>query len=621
MCGILGLVSTLPLALPRLSAMIETLGHRGPDDQGAWLSDDGSVGLGHMRLSILDPSPLGRNPMQWDEGRLWITYNGEIYNFQELRHELKAWGYQFRSNTDTEVILAAYDRWGIDCVQRLVGMFALGLWDSDRRRLFLARDRLGQKPLYYAEYGGSFAFASELKALLADPESDREIDSDAISMYLRYGYIPTPFTAFRFARKLPPAHYALYDHGQLSIQRYWDPVAIALDCQSKLAEAEAIETLEHLLKDSVRRQMISDVPLGAFLSGGIDSSLVVALMQEQSSKPVKTFTIRFEDREFNEADYALAVAKSLGTEHHEETCGVEQMMAIVDLLSDYFDEPFADSSAIPTYFLSRLTRQHVTVALSGDGGDELFFGYHRYHNYARKVALRESQQAMKQGAAQLKRRRRVQEVPDAEFDYYAHWHASWTVPEIESMTGSSVADGPSHSEMRRRLVSVSNVERPPLLDLVTYLPEDILTKVDRASMAASLEARAPFLDHRVVEFALSLPLTLKWREGCSKWVLRRILHKRVLPVLVERPKMGFSVPLADWFRGGLRERITSDFHGPLLEDLGINPQPARRLWSEFLAGRFVAPDLIWSLFALTSWARRWRPGLIGEVPASVAAMR
>jgi asparagine synthase (glutamine-hydrolysing) len=608
MCGILGIVSSSPLDRSRLSAMNETLEHRGPDDAGIWISEDQRQGLAHRRLSILDLSPLGRNPMHWDEGRLRITYNGEIYNFQELRHELEACGYKFKSNTDTEVVLAAYDRWGVHCLRRLIGMFAFGIWDSGRRRLFLARDRVGQKPLYYAEYSGRFTFASELKALLADPEFPRAIETDAICMYLRYGYVPAPFTAFRHARKLPPAHYALYEAGRFSSARYWDPVTIATSRQTDVDESEAIRTLEHLLRDSVRRQMISDVPIGAFLSGGIDSSLVVALMREQSAERVKTFTVRFENPEFNEADHSLAVAKSLGTEHYEETCGIEEMMGIVDLLPDYFDEPFADSSAIPTYLLSKLTRQHVTVALSGDGGDELFFGYERYHNYANSIALVESSRPMTGTpctVAELMPDDRFQDATETELDKYAHWHTSWKISEIEAMMARAVPQSPAHYEMRRRLKRFSPAERAPMLDLVTYLPEDILTKVDRASMAASLEARAPFLDHRVVEFSLSLPLGLKWRREQSKWILRRILYDRVPRELLERPKMGFSVPLADWFRSGLREKITSAFHGPSLEDLGIKPEPARLLWSEFLAGQSVSPDLIWSLFTLSSWASRW----------------
>jgi asparagine synthase (glutamine-hydrolysing) len=588
-CGIVGIVSGVPVSTAILAAMSATMRHRGPDDSGVWLSEDRKVGLGHRRLSILDLSPAGRNPMPWDGGRLQITYNGEVYNFQDLRSELESFGYRFRSNSDTEVILAAYDRWGIDCLGRLIGMFAFGLWDAGQNQLILARDRLGQKPLYYSQYNGQLVFASELKALMAHPELPRDIASDAVSMYLKYWYVPAPLTIFRHACKLPPAHYAVYKDGNLRIESYWDPVEIASKPRTRMADEEATQRLETLLKDSVRRQMVADVPLGAFLSGGIDSSLVVALMQEQTSQQIKTFTIRFEDPEFNEADHAAAVASHLGTEHYEETCSTAQMLEIVSRLPDYFDEPFADASAIPTYLVSRVTRQRVTVALSGDGGDELFFGYHRYHNHAKRLAEISPEND-----------------PVDELQQYAHWHVSWPDAEIKALLGRVAVKSPAHESMQRKLQLFPALERPPILDLVTYLPEQILTKVDRASMAASLEARAPFLDHRVVEFSLGLPLELKWRNREGKWLLRRLLYKRAPRQLVDRPKMGFSVPLAEWFRGGLREQISNDFAGTLLEELEIDPRPVRLLWRDLIAGKSDSVDLIWTLFALTSWARRWR---------------
>lgn len=608
MCGIVGIVSNSAIDPAGLSAMNETLGHRGPDDQGVWISADQKVGLGHRRLAVLDPSLRGHNPMQFGEGRLWITYNGEIYNFRELREELKSHGYEFRSDTDTEVVLAAYDHWDVDCLNRLTGMFAFALWDVARQRLFLARDRMGQKPLYYRERSGLFAFASELKALLADPSFSRDIDPNAISMYLRYWYVPSPLSIFRQAGKLPPGHYALFEQGRLSLHCYWNPIDIALNRPEPISLPLNAGRLEDLLGNSVRSQMISDVPLGAFLSGGIDSSLIVAMMQEFSPRPIKTFTIRFEKPEFNEADYALAVARSLGTEHHEETVGVERMVDAVALLPDYFDEPLADPSAIPTYFLSRLTRAHVTVALSGDGGDELFFGYHRYQNYARRLGCDTSRRPWKRmtrALSALMPDHKPSVVSESELNAYAHWHTSWKASEIEAMMASPAQKSRAHSEMARELLRAPQLERGPLLDLVTYLPEDILTKVDRSSMASSLEARSPFLDHHVIEFALGLALDQKWNNGQGKQILREILYQKVPEKLLDRPKMGFSVPLADWFRNGLRETISSDFQGPLLEDLGINPKAARTLWFQFLSGQAVSVDLIWSLFTLTAWAKRW----------------
>ncbi len=596
MCGIVGIVSRAGLNPAVVTAMVETLRHRGPDDGGIWVSDDHTVALAHRRLSILDLSPLGRNPMSWDNGRLQITYNGEIYNHQDLRSELQAIGYRFRSHTDTEVILAAYDRWGIDCLHRFIGMFAFGLWDAPHKQLFLARDRLGQKPLYYSEHDGEIEFASELKALLAQDDFPREVNREALSMYMRYGYVPAPFTIFRRASKLPPAHYALWKNGALTIVSYWNPLAIALRGATALDEADATQRFEELVRDSVRRQMIADVPVGAFLSGGMDSSLISAIMQEESSKRIQSFTIRFENSAFNEADHAFSVARHLGTDHHEEICGINEMVEIAGRLHDYFDEPFADPSAIPTYLVARTARRKAIVALAGDGGDELFFGYERYHNFA----TRWLKMAAPQGGGCT-----AETLLDPEIQRYAHWHMSWQESQIEEMLRGPAIRSPAHQSMRRLLQRFVPLERAPLLDLLTYLPDQILTKVDRASMAVGLEARAPFLDHRVIEFALALPLEFKWRQGQGKWLLRRLLYSKVPRALVDRPKMGFSVPLVDLFHAGLGERISSAFAGSMLEELGIRPKPARALWQEFCAGNPQRVDMIWSLFALISWSGRW----------------
>lgn len=597
MCGILGIIASAAIEQAILSSMTDVMIHRGPDDAGIWVSRDRTVGLGHRRLSVIDTSAAGRNPMAWDGGRLQISYNGEIYNFLELRRELETFGYCFRSDSDTEVVLAAYDRWGSECLQRFIGMFAFGLWDTDQNLLFLARDRLGQKPLYYSNYQGRFAFASELKALLADGEFPRNIDQGALSMYLRYGYVPCPLTIFRYAHKLPPAHYAIYKNGVLQTTRYWNPFAIAAQQRTALDDSETARRLEVLLRDSVKRQMIADVPLGAFLSGGIDSSLIVALMQEQSAKPIKTFTIRFEDPAFNEADHARQVAKHLGTEHYEETCRTNQMLDVVARLPEFFDEPFADASAIPTYLVSRVARREVTVALSGDGGDELFFGYERYHNYATRWL---------EMAAPKTARHASEAVLDTEIPYYAHWHMSWQDSEVATMLGRPGQSSVAHQAARRELQQFTPLDRPPLLDVATYLPDQILAKVDRTSMAVSLEARAPFLDHRVVELALAIPLDQKWHDGQGKWPLRHLLYQRVPRSLVDRPKMGFSVPLARLFRAGLRDPIDTAFAGPVLEELGLRPELARMTWRDFLAGNSDCIDRIWTLFALASWAKRWK---------------
>jgi asparagine synthase (glutamine-hydrolysing) len=615
MCGIAGLASfdrRGSECTAVATAMVGTLAHRGPDDSGIWTSPDGAVVLGHRRLSIVDLSPLGHNPMQYGDGRLWITFNGEVYNFHELRKELEADGYRFRSQTDTEVMLAAYDKWGVDCVQRFVGMFAFALWDEPRRRLWVVRDRLGKKPLYYTDTDGSFRFASELKAILADPTFSRDVDPTAIRLYLRYGYVPSPYTIYKNARKLPPAHYLLFENGRVTVTRYWDPVPFAL-ATSSMGDSAAVEELETRLSLAVRQRMIADVPLGAFLSGGIDSSLVVALMQQQSPAPVRTFTIRFQNAAFNEADHAAAVAKHLHTEHDEETCDDGQMLAVVDRIADMYDEPFGDSSAVPTYLVSKIARERVTVALSGDGGDELFFGYPRYKYHATAASILALPRWLRHtaafGASKVpnRRSRRIADVlRSEEHDRYSRFISWWQPVEIAAMTGEFPPEGALYADAFARSASMPRDDRPPLLDVVSYLPEDILTKVDRASMAVSLEVRAPLLDHRVVELALGLPSHLKRRGGTMKWILRELLYRRVPRELIERPKMGFGVPLADWFSGPLRERMNAYVAGSDLEELGIDPRLVRGMWADLQRGRTHRTDLLWQVFALVAWSRRFR---------------
>jgi asparagine synthase (glutamine-hydrolysing) len=600
----------------------EVLAHRGPDDADVWSHEEGSVLLAHRRLSIVDLSPLGRNPMAWDNGRLRITYNGEVYNFRELRAELEEAGCRFRSQTDTEVILAAYDLWGPECVSRFIGMFAFAIWDERKRRLFLARDRFGKKPLYYAHHNGRLSFASELKAITVDRDFPRTVDHDAVRLYLRFGYVPAPYSIFAAARKLPPGHTATFEEGRLSIAPYWDPVSVALSEPLDITSAEADAELDVLLKDAVERRMIADVPVGAFLSGGIDSSLVVAMMQEISSSPVRTFTIRFDNSEFDESTYASAVAKHLGTDHHEESCGVAEMLGIVDQLPLFFDEPFADSSAVPTYLVSRITRGYVTVALSGDGGDELFFGYPRYLYLDRARWLLRAPKPVRRTAARVaeaapwRRARRAADVlREDDPDRYGRFIAWWGGSELAEL-GGRTPEYPAYAKALERLAGLPPAERSPLLDVVSYLPEDILTKVDRASMAVGLETRCPLLDHRVAEFALRLPLRLKTDGRAGKLPLRRLLQNRIPSSLIDRPKMGFGVPLADWLRGPLRARLSGYVDGPLLAELGLEPGPAREIWRRFLAGRSHRTDLLWNVFALGAWMEHWKPETISaDVPA------
>jgi asparagine synthase (glutamine-hydrolysing) len=615
MCGIAGILN-LGAAAPSFDigagacAMGAVMKHRGPDDEGTWV-DDGRVALTHRRLSIVDLSPLGRNPMQWDGGRLQITFNGEIYNYLELRAELERIGHRFRSHTDTEVILAAYDQWGIDCVSRLAGMFAFALWDTPRRRLWIARDRVGKKPLYYAQRDGRLAFGSELKALLADADLPRTIDRTALQLYLRYGYVPAPHTIFASARKLPPGHHLVAEGGRLTITRYWDPLTYAVP-DLALTDEDAKGRLETLLGTAVAQRRIADVPLGAFLSGGIDSSLVVALMAEQSGSPVQTHTIRFSDPAFNEADHAAAIARHLRTDHHETPCDEQQMLATVDLVPAMFDEPFADSSAIPTYLVSAAARRGVTVALSGDGGDELFFGYPRYRYFTDSLWTIYMPGPLRAAAAAIARRvpqRRVQRIADVldadGTDPYSRFVTWFNTQMVREITGSAAPAAPLYQEMLDRIGQLPRWAQPGLLDLVSYLPDDILTKVDRASMAVSLEVRAPLLDHRVAEFALALPAAMKRRGGESKWLLRQLLYKRVPKALVDRPKMGFGVPLRAWFMGPLRSRMDDHCASDAFDALGLNPQPIRQMWADFKKGGGHRPDLIWQAFALAAWSRTY----------------
>jgi asparagine synthase (glutamine-hydrolysing) len=618
MCGIAGIISRSnhpgrPAELADTAArMSATLVHRGPDDSGVWVSEDGLAALSHRRLSIIDLSELGRNPMSWDSGRLWITFNGEIYNFGELRAELERAGCRFRTRTDTEVILAAYDVWGLDSVTRLVGMFAFALWDGPKRRLWLVRDRLGKKPIYYADNGEWLRFGSELKCLFNTGTEPRTIDPGAVDQYLRYGYIPSPRTIFKGVNKLPPAHFLLCEAGRLTVERYWDPVKCAgRRTTTSVEEAEA--DLENRLGTAVRQRLIADVPLGAFLSGGIDSSLIVALMREQSASKVRTFTIRFDNPEFNEADQAASVARHLQTDHHEQRCDDKSMREVVGQLPAMFDEPFADSSAIPTYLVSKAARAHVTVALSGDGGDELFFGYPRYAYHATaRWALKLPRPVRRAAAlaAQSLPTRRLRRIGDVlgndDADHYARF-ISWCTPrDVRRMTGSDPETAAAYQDVLNRIDHLDWRDRPAMLDLVSYLPEDILTKVDRASMAVGLEVRAPLLDHRVVEYAVGLPIALKWHRGTTKWILRRLLYKRVPPALIERPKMGFGVPLKDWFQGPLREQMDDYCAGSDLEVLGLNPQMPREMWMRFKAGQPARVDLLWQIFMLAAWARSWK---------------
>jgi asparagine synthase (glutamine-hydrolysing) len=585
--------------------------------------------------------------MTSSSGRYVIVFNGEVYNFGELRKELELLGYGFRGHSDTEVMLEAVSAWGVEAaVKKFVGMFAFALWDRRERVLHLVRDRLGIKPLYYGWQGKTFLFASELKALRAHPVFSPEIDRGALALYLRLGYIPQPYSIYQGIWKLPPGHILSFSVGapaSLELSEttlYWSAKGVyeagAAD-PFRGSGLEAIEELDRLLRQSVRLRMVSDVPLGAFLSGGIDSSTVVALMQAQSYRPVKTFTIGFHEQEFNEAAQAKAVAAHLGTDHTELYVTPRQALDVIPKLPRLYDEPFADSSQIPTYLLSALTRRHVTVGLSGDGGDELFGGYQRYDHarqfweamrwfphftrraFARAVRLCKptTYDRLIGGLAPLlpriarpstvgERMYRLAEAmtirdPD---ELYRHLVSFWGRP-AEVALGAK--EPPTLLTQPSEWAHMDDItQRMMFLDLLTYLPDDILAKVDRASMGVSLEARVPILDHRVVEFAARVPLSMKIRFGQGKWLLRQVLYRYVPRDLVERPKMGFSVPVEDWLRGPLRAWAEELLNQSRLRMEGfLRSQPIRELWAEHLSGRRNRQGHLWNVLMFQAWREKW----------------
>ena len=625
MCGIAGFLDRSGArgadCLRRMvTAMTDTIAHRGPDDSGAWEDPAAGIAIGMRRLAIIDLSAEGHQPMAGPGGGQIIVFNGEIYNFQELREQLEACGQRFRGRSDTEVMLAAFVQWGLDAaVRRFNGMFAFALWDRRERRLTLCRDRLGKKPLYYGWAGRTLLFGSELKALRAHPSFDAEIDRNAVALYLRLGYIPAPWTIYRGIFKLPAATHLTIGPGDCGSNpepvAYWSArEAAERGLRNRITSFDdAIAELDALLRSAVGIRMIADVPLGAFLSGGIDSSVVVSIMQALSSRPVKTFCIGFEEQTHNEAEYARAVALRLGTDHTEMTLTARQALDVVPRLPSMFDEPFADSSQIPTFLVSEMARRHVTVSLSGDGGDELFAGYSAYRSSARffrkygwmpgplrAVASRVLQGVPQAvwGGARLHRLGSTLRQPDEETEYRGR-----DVPLGRSRKVSSPARPNSFTAFTtREAAGVGNsIEKMMLLDALVYLPDDVLVKVDRASMAVSLEARGPLLDYRLFEFAWRVPLEFKMRDGKGKWILRELLNRYVPRELVDRPKAGFAVPVAEWLRGPLKTWAEDLLTDSRLRQEGILDSAAvRRTWKEHLEG-YDWSERMWAVLMLESW--------------------
>lgn len=651
MCGIAGLFRpAADLAADRVESMVlgmaAALHHRGPDAGGIWTDPSKGIGLGHRRLSIIDLSPSGAQPMVSASGRWVVVYNGEIYNFRELRQDLQARGHRFRGQSDTEVLLAGVAEWGLaGALQRAVGMFALAVWDREEMTLQLARDRMGEKPLYYGWVNDTFLFGSELKALRTFRDWQPTVDRRALTLFVRHNYVPAPHSVYQGIRKLPPGTILTVKGSGPSGEAprpYWSlfrSVEAARADRFQGSEIDAVARLDSLLREAVRGQMVADVPLGAFLSGGIDSSTIVALMQVQSERPVRTFTIGFNEQAYDEAVYAKAIAQHLGTDHTELYVTPEDAMAVIPRLPALYDEPFADSSQIPTFLVAELARRSVTVSLSGDGGDELFGGYNRYflarsiwrrlgwlpHRLRRALAgaitacaprtwdrifaaaraLSPAALRSRQFGDGLYKLAAILRSESPESIYHrlvSHWEQPDQVVLGAAEPSTPLTDAAAWPGLE------DYTERMMFLDAITYLPDDILVKVDRASMGVSLESRVPLLDHRVVEFAWSLPFSFKVQGAQGKWLLRKVLDRYVPGELVDRPKMGFGVPIDDWLRGPLRDWAESLLDERRLREEGFfHPGPILQKWREHLSGARNWQYLLWDILMFQAWWEANRP--------------
>lgn len=617
-------------------SMAMAIQERGPDSFGVWVDQGAGIALGHRRLSIVDLSEAGAQPMVSHSDRLVIAYNGEVYNADQIRRELSAKGCQFRGHSDTEVIIEACEHWGVEtAVQKLIGMFAFVIWDKQSNILTLVRDRLGIKPLYYGFQEGVFYFGSQLKSFHAHSSFRPQIDKEALTSYFRFNYVPAPLSIYKGIEKCMPGTIVTINADRVVRKKaFWQLTMESLS--QGQSDEKYIEELEVLLKDAVKKRMIADVPLGAFLSGGIDSSLVVALMQAQNEQPVKTFSIGFHEEGYNEATHAAEVAKHLGTDHHELYLTDQQAQQFIPQIPQFYDEPFADVSQIPTYLVSKMAREKVTVALSGDGGDESFAGYNRYlsgYSIWRWIqwmpqGLREIMSQVIQGVrpglwdgfakllpssvcpAHLSDKAYkfadVMKMKDGK-EFYRSLVSSWQNPEQVVLGGMEAKTYPWTEEKRPALRHF--IEQMQFWDTLTYLPDDILTKVDRASMAVSLEARVPLLDHRVVEYAARLPLSMKIREGKSKWLLRQVLYRYVPSKLVDRPKMGFGVPIGQWMRGALKEWTEDLLSESYLTQQGLlDPKIISTYWQEHLSGERNWQSQLWGVLMFQAWYQQYGKG-------------
>jgi len=629
MCGICGVVTTTPehkLSEPLLSAMCRVMAHRGPDDEGTYLADwsGGQVGLGNRRLSIIDIEG-GHQPMANEDGSVWVVCNGEIYNFLELRERLLRAGHEFKTRCDTEVIVHLYEDKGIDCLQDLRGMFAFAIWDARKERLFLARDRLGQKPLAYYWDNERLVFGSSIQSILQAPGIPRKVDAEALHDYLTYQYVPHPRTMFRGIKKLPPAHRLVFEKGRMKVDRYWLP---EFDEDPAMTEKQCADRVRGLLEEATKLRLISDVPLGAFLSGGIDSSIVVGLMSRQMKEPVRTFSIGFEERKYNELDYARIASRQFHTEHKEFVVRPKAVEIIPELVR-HFDEPFADSSAIPTYYVSRMTREFVTVALTGDAGDECFAGYPRYRaakigeladrmpRFVRHFFAWRGWQKVPASVEQKTVRRRAKKLVRAIAQEPAQRYMMWISIFDEASKrflytddfAARVQDRDSFEFLRQYYAIAGNTDflgRTTFVDMMTYLPCDLLAKVDVTSMAHSLEARSPFLDHKLIEFVATIPTRFKLRRLTAKHILKRAFADLLPPPILKRKKMGFGVPIAEWFRGELAPYLREVLLDPTAVDRGyFRRESVQELIDQHTGRRADHGYRLWALLMLELWHREF----------------
>ncbi|MDF2713119.1 MAG: asnB [Paenibacillus sp.] len=647
MCGIAGFIDQSRAAsreamLATVSKMTDKIVHRGPDSSGMWSDSDTGVAMGHRRLSILDLSQEGHQPMISQSGRYHIVFNGEIYNYKLLRHMLEQENseavHQLRGSSDTEIMLACMELWGVEeAVKRFVGMFSFALLDRKENRLHLVRDRMGEKPLYYGWGKNVFLFGSELKAIKAHPDAVLEIDRGALTLYLRHNYIPAPYSIYKNIRKMMPGTILTFDLSTRTykVAPYWTVEQAIGQGKSAIftgTDVDAVQSLDALIRDSVKQQMVADVPLGAFLSGGIDSTSIVAVMQSQSIKPIKTFTIGFHEEGYNEAEHAKIIAQYLGTDHTEMYISSRQAMDVIPLIPELYDEPFSDSSQIPTFLVAQLAKKHVTVSLSGDGGDELFGGYSRYFT-AQRIwrKLDRFPKLGRMGASKF-----IQSISKDRWDKSFGWLSPLLATsgksgpvgdKMHKLAGllgeptsrtfykslishcdspESIVIGGSEPDTvfagRRSEALFEYMEEMMYLDSISYLPDDILVKVDRAGMGVSLESRIPLLDHRIVEFAWRLPLSMKVRNQKGKWLLREVLHQYVPSEMMDRPKKGFGVPIESWLRGPLREWAESMLDESKIRSQGFfDPVPIRQKWEEHISGKRNCHSYLWNILMFQAW--------------------